>query len=294
MSGIRSYNFREGDRSEYLANYLLSGLGLVTAVPRQEDIGFDFYCQLADKEEGNLTFGFPFVVQVKSYGINKIEYGNESFEKWNAGNINWLFRLEVPLFIGIISKREMRLEIYNTSPLNFIYYENPNPSRLEFILRADRSDTEINRPTSEPMNNWQEGNGDGYKYSIDLGGPIITLENNDLYDGKALKDKKDMLRNIVFMEQENYLFRKLKVPFFRWTRIIHQNGNITPGWAHLTPKNYKFGDFYGSAFAQSIVSIAINLMRNGRQKDALELKPILKRIRGVNAAIVDSFPALFD
>lgn len=30
MSGIRLYSFSEGDRSEYLANYLLSGLGLVT------------------------------------------------------------------------------------------------------------------------------------------------------------------------------------------------------------------------------------------------------------------------
>lgn len=39
-TGTRFHNFREGDRSEYLAVYLLSRLGLVTQVPRQEDIGF--------------------------------------------------------------------------------------------------------------------------------------------------------------------------------------------------------------------------------------------------------------
>lgn len=91
-----------------------------------------------------------------------------------------------------------------------------------------------------------------------------------------------MFRNIVFLEQENYLFHKLKVPFLRWTRIIKTNGDITPGWYHLIPKEFKFGDFYGSAFAHSIVSIAINLEANGRREEALELQPVLRKIRGVD------------
>jgi len=89
MSGTRLYNFREGDRSEYLANYLLSGLGLVTVVPRQEDIGFDFYCQLADQEKGNLTFGYPFIVQIKSNSQDEIIYGDTSQDKWKKENIEW-------------------------------------------------------------------------------------------------------------------------------------------------------------------------------------------------------------
>jgi hypothetical protein len=44
MSGVRLYNRLQGDRSEYLAVYILSALGLVTQAPRQEDIGFDLVC----------------------------------------------------------------------------------------------------------------------------------------------------------------------------------------------------------------------------------------------------------
>lgn len=294
MSGIRSFNFREGDRSEYLANYLLSGLGLVTAVPRQEDIGFDFYCQLADQEEGNLTFGFPFIVQVKSEGIKSIGYGDEKADKWKEGNIQWLFRLEIPFFVGIVCKQAMRLDIYNTSPLNFIFFENPRPSRIEFKLRETQGDEEIGPPVREVLTDWAEGKGDGFKYQIDLGRPIISITNEDIYNVPELKAKKDMLRNIILLEQENQVFRKLKVPFFRWARIIHQNGDITPGWAHLTPQNFQFGEFYGSAFAQSIVSVAINLMRRGREEEAIQLRPILKRIRGIDPAITNAFPRLFD
>lgn len=64
MSGARLFSFREGDRSEYLAQYLLSGLGLVTPVPRQEDIGFDFVCSIADEQVGVLTFNQQYLVSI--------------------------------------------------------------------------------------------------------------------------------------------------------------------------------------------------------------------------------------
>src|SRR5206468_1915967 len=66
MSGTRSSNFRSGDRSEYLTVYLLSALGLVTEVPRQEDIGFDLVCNLAEQESGILSFRHHHAVSVKS------------------------------------------------------------------------------------------------------------------------------------------------------------------------------------------------------------------------------------
>ena len=44
MVGTLLDSFRGGTRSEYLAHYLLSTLGVVVQVPRQEDIGADFHC----------------------------------------------------------------------------------------------------------------------------------------------------------------------------------------------------------------------------------------------------------
>src|SRR5882672_5134928 len=49
MSGVRLYNRRQCETSEYLADHILSALGLVTQVPRQEDIGFDLVCNLAEQ-----------------------------------------------------------------------------------------------------------------------------------------------------------------------------------------------------------------------------------------------------
>lgn len=71
-SPTKLHNPREGDRSEYLAVYLLSRLGLVTQVPRQEDIGIDLFCSLADQESGTLTFGHQFAVSVKSASLPQI------------------------------------------------------------------------------------------------------------------------------------------------------------------------------------------------------------------------------
>ena len=297
MSGIRVYNFREGDRSEYLANYLLSGLGLVTAVARQEDIGFDFYCQLADQEIGNLSFGYPFIIQVKSYGVDSIIYGELNPDKWKAENLSWLFRLEIPLLIGVVCKKKMRLDIYNTSPLNFIFFEHPNPSILELKFRYDNDDiNNISRPSIQAIENWQNGKGDGNKYIVDIGSPIITINNEDLHNTVQLKNKKDMLKNIVSLEQENYLFRKLKVPFFRWTYNIKTNSEIQPAWAHLIAQNFELADLYSSSLAQSIISIAINLKSRGKHQEALALKPILKKIKStvIPPEIKNTFSDLFD
>jgi hypothetical protein len=41
MSGKQVFNWRESDRSEHLAGFLLSALGMATPVERQEELGAD-------------------------------------------------------------------------------------------------------------------------------------------------------------------------------------------------------------------------------------------------------------
>lgn len=296
MSGIRVFNFREGDRSEYLANYILSGLGLVTAISRQEDVGFDFYCQLADTEKGILSFGFPFVIQIKSDGDTSIVYGQTNSNKWVSENIDWLFRLEIPLFIGVICKKKMQLEIYNTSPLNFLYFEDRNASIVELNFQYQKDNVILKKPDKQIIDNWEKGKGNGYRHIIDLGAPLITIDNEDLQDIERLKNKKDMLRNIVSIEQENYLFRKLKVPFFFWTKEIKTNEEIKCEWAHLTPLTLQLSDLFSPSLAQCIISIAINCSVRGNEKIVKELKPLLKRInkKNIPSEIKRNFPHFFE
>ena len=69
VTGSLARNPHQGSRTEYLAQYVISGLGSAVAVPHQEDSGIDLYCTLGtpDPEQyRRLVCRHPFYVQVKS------------------------------------------------------------------------------------------------------------------------------------------------------------------------------------------------------------------------------------
>src|SRR4030067_3640484 len=105
MPGSLWFPFRQGNRSEYLALYILSALGVVVKVPKEEDIGADFHCSLAHMEGKRMTFHSPFLVQTKSISESKISYGGPD-EKgcWKKEEVNWLFGQELPLLIGLLDQ----------------------------------------------------------------------------------------------------------------------------------------------------------------------------------------------
>src|SRR5258706_12115201 len=105
------YSFREGNRSELLADYLLSSIGITTPIRRQDDIGFDFYCHLVNDDDNKyLTFGFPFIIQIKSNSLTSILYGDKNPDHWRIEKISWLFRNEIPFFIGIVDKQNISIK----------------------------------------------------------------------------------------------------------------------------------------------------------------------------------------
>lgn len=277
MLGIRLYSFREGDRSEYLANYLLSRLGLVTVVPRQEDIGFDFYCQLADQEKGSLTFGYPFIVQVKSDGVEDISYGSDKMAEWKREYIDWLFRFELPLLFGIVNKKKMQIDIYNCSAFRFLFVENPNPSIIVFKPRNPQSTDDIGRPNKVPLSNWTDKNkGDGHKYIIDLGNPLVIITNDDIYNHEILLRKKNILRNVVAMEQNNILYRKLTLPHFHWVLKIDTDERFEAAWYYASSNHPSVLTNHYKALGPGLISLAINLRANDQEELITQLKPILK------------------
>ena len=106
----------------------------MTPVPRQEDIGVDFYCLISDQEKGLLTFGFPYLLQVKSLSENEIRLGGYYKDKWHQYEVEWLFRQELPLFFGFIDKESLTIEIHCISSLWFLFYEGLHScSELVFI-----------------------------------------------------------------------------------------------------------------------------------------------------------------
>ncbi len=214
MSGGLSHNFRQGNRSELLADYLMSSIALTTPIRRQDDLGYDFYCQLSNESSGYLTFGSPFLLQIKSDdGKNIVDYGVET--NWKPENLTWLFKLDIPLFIGIVNKKKSLLEIYDTSALWQVYNLNHlSPSRIRMQPSTRRPDEMRENCRVSKLENWPEQHGDGMMYEIDLGNPLISLSNQEVLGGNSLTDKKNLLGRVVDYELTNILLRKAKVRAF--------------------------------------------------------------------------------
>src|ERR1017187_4387616 len=146
----RDLTFRQGDLSEYLASYLLASLGLITPVPRQEDIGIDFHCALADAEEGAVTFDFPFLLQTKSTTNAKVRFAlAKSKRQWLRHNLDFLFRQELPVLLGIVDKDSVTISLYLCAPRWFLIYENPKCAEFELVPDLKSRDGGIGRPTKK-------------------------------------------------------------------------------------------------------------------------------------------------
>ncbi len=109
------WQLHEGNRSEYLAMYFLSKVGLVVPVPRQADLfNVDFIVHLIRTEEKNFVpTGKSFAMQVKS-NTDPIPYkGDQLASLWELG---------LPYFVGMVSRDGMEFSIYSTLPrLNFMW-----------------------------------------------------------------------------------------------------------------------------------------------------------------------------
>lgn len=244
-----------------------------------------------------MTFGYPFIVQVKSDGVDDICYGSDKMEDWKREHIDWLFRLELPLLFGIVNKKKMQIDIYNCSAFRFLFVENPNPSVIEFKPRNPQSPADIGRPNKEALSNWTDTNkGDGHKYIIDLGNPLVTITNDDIYNHDILLHKKNILRNAVAMEQNNILYRKLTLPHFHWVLKIETDKGFGAAWYYGSSNNPFVLTNHYRTLGPGLISLAINLRANGQEELLKQLIPILKELPKdvIPQGIIDKNPDLFD
>ncbi len=301
MSGILLHGFHEGNRSEHLANYLLSGLGIVNSVPRQNDIGFDFYCHLANEEKEILSFDYPFLMQIKSDSDSSIVYGNSDSDKWKKQNLDWIDKLQTPLLFGFVSKTNMEIAIFTASGYRFLQIPTqelgfPDPSLVEFKRRKEALPNHITWPVKERIANWPDnGKGDGLRYTIDLGNPLITINNEDIFDKELLKRKKQIIRKIVLVEQRNLLFKTLQVPQIYWATEINTNEDFEVGQMFSFSDDKLVADKMLTNLAPAFISLATSLKSCNEDQLANAMKPLLKKIpQHIPEWMKDKFPNLLD
>jgi hypothetical protein len=296
MSGGLLSTFRKGNTSELLADYLLSSIGICTPVRRQDDYGFDCYCQLSDQENGYLTFGNPFIIQIKS-NEEPITYGSTNPKNWKQENVSWLFQNKLPFFIGIVNREKISISIYDTTGLWQVYNsESYGCSQIQF--RAKQHPPDEQRKNVEVINieNWPQDKGDGLRYVVDLGSPIVEITYSDLSDDNVLARKKMALATIVYFEQKNIVNRDLGIRAF--LEIKHNVVNVANFGTGMTLSPHPFAnvqEIYRS-LKIPLMSLLIKLKAEGKMEECEAIKKVLRYTpkSNIDPAMFKRDPDLFN
>ena len=279
MSGTRLHSWREGDRSEYFAQVLLSGLGLSTPIPRQEDIGYDFSCNIADQEGGILSFGYPFLISIKSLSNPNLDLvpSPRAKRENDQRHVDWLFRQEIPSFLGVVDKDAFSLRIFSLNPLWFIYYEGGTKcGELHIKPRIQDDDA---RDVGRPLDVGEIDDWSGMRsYDVDLGHPIAILDLESLKNLEALSSIKDRLRIAWRFAQLNHLHFHLKVPYFYWfAKTYPDDRQFIPAFFCLpVPEEPEAIQEVTRELAPSLICLALHYKEAGDFEAISAVKQLLK------------------
>jgi hypothetical protein len=280
----RLANLRAGDQSEYLANYFFSLIGLVTPVPRQEDIGIDMVCNIADQEKGRLTFDYHYQLSVKSLSTPNIELKPAKSEDGSLPHIAWLFRQSLPFLLAVIDKKEQEVRVFSTLPVWFLYYENSDYGSVSLVPRTGEDVGEdVGRPVKGDALDNPKGT---FHYTVDLGHPIARAKVSDLLDKEKLRAFKRNLRAAVDFGKITALQVQLGVPYFYWFAKTHPDGSLpTPAfYAREVPDVKEALDDVYSKIAPTLISLAMHY----KVKNDLSNLDTLARL--LNAVPIDAIP----
>lgn len=297
MAGVRSYSFREGDRSEYLAQFLLSATGLCTSIPRQEDIGFDFACSIADKESGILTFGYPYLISVKSLSGPTISVAptKTAIEANDHSHVAWLFRQEQPTFLGVVDKTTITLRVFSLLPLWFLYYRGgQDVGSLSINPRlGEEQGGDVGPPKrGAALDNWPGH----FHYDVDVGHPIAILDLKTIQSEERTRSVKKFLRYAVELAERTLLQYRLQIPYWYWFPKTTPNASkFQSGFScQPVPPSDEARRLIMAELAPSLTSFALHFKETGDAASFQACKTLLDHAppHTIPEAILQQLPEL--
>lgn len=184
-------SFRKGWESENLARYILHKFSFVSHPSSvSDDIGSDFFCTLFEvQKEGGNDYLVPknsFAIQVKS-----------SSEKFDISNkLQYLENLEIPFFVGVVDRSELKMVIYSGEYIPFFFSYKGVPEKLEIEL--------CERNQFDPFNSFCVET--GYKSYVIKFPKVLEIRAN--VDTEELKQSVHTLSGLCFLIQENIASKK--------------------------------------------------------------------------------------
>jgi len=224
----RLFPFRQGDRAEYLAQYILSAIAITVPVPRQEDVGTDFHCSLLERDGDNLRPSLPFNIQIKSHGKNVLKKGfrfGGSTEKGapKPHEIKQLCQTDTPFLVGLVRLKKQTLDLFTTVTRYFILNNWPvegktqSPQIVALMPYSPPGETEINAGVFD----------DNEKlWTLHLGQPIVSISIAASENQNACEKIKKTLRPYLEMDQENGVLSRIRLGYFRWPLRIQTGGPL--------------------------------------------------------------------
>jgi hypothetical protein len=180
---------RRGWQNEHLAAFILSRMAFV-AHPAKigDDVGTDFFCTFFEvlTQEGTdyLVPRTSFAIQIKSSGTT-IDVTKQ---------IEYLIRLELPFFVGIIDQEHSTLTIYSAEYLPVFFSHLGIPNRLTFDLCPNHN--------FRPESYFEDMGDKSYKLKC----PMISTLSVSM-SPQALAEESQRLRKIATRIHENIAAR---------------------------------------------------------------------------------------
>jgi hypothetical protein len=269
------------------AELLLGRLATLIEVPREKDFGVDFYGQPrfssgAYTESVQDEFG----VQVKG-GKETLSYGGlDPKANWKQYEITWLRSLVTPLYLARVNASFEAVELFSLWPVWLILWRQAvDPFEIRFVLQEPGS-TPSNWDPTATSESIEGSPGDGKRWIVDLGPPILKLTNAILNEVESRSSCLQVLREWVALDRMNLIrvhqFVPLLKSFMSWTTNSPQTSPIViREWQFWSPSPGVNLKRLCEAAEPTLVALGKHLQSQNNEA-AANLVPILSWLKEQN------------
>ena len=211
---------RTGWENEHLATFLLSRIAFVAhPLTVADDIGSDFFCTLFEPQDRD---GRDVLLPINSFAI-QVKSNPNNIPATNK--IEYLFNLELPFFVGVVDRPNLRLAVYSGEYLPVMFSHLGRPGTLTMCPVTSREEV-----ASEQYNGTPGG-------SCTLRLPhILTLSANDGH--QDLVEKGRVLSQLCSRVHTNISSRKSNEYIFRLNASNQVMILAGPGSAETFRRNF--------------------------------------------------------
>jgi hypothetical protein len=222
----RQFSYRQGDRAEYLAQYILSAIAITIPVPRQEDVGADFHCSLLRRVGNNLRPTLPFNIQIKSEGEKILKEGIRFGGVTDAGNwrsheIELLCQTDTPFLVGLVDLEKQTLSVFSTITRYFVlsnWQRAGLPREVALIPYDPVGEVHLGAGVQEQLDT-KVGMPSKF-WKLPIGQPIVSISIDESEDPERCEATKTLLEPFLRLDQENAVCFRIGLGYFEWPLII--------------------------------------------------------------------------